>query len=144
MEHDEETRAQSARAFAAWLRSELASAGYNLSPRGGGQRLFAKDSGITTSTVSRMLAGEGSTDTRTLERVATTLREPLAEVMVRAGVLTPQDLQEVAHRDPTRPPMTPNDAADELGITDPHARRVLIATIEALRTPSADERRAEH
>lgn len=144
MEHSDDTRAQSAAGFAVWLRDQLTAAGYNLSPRGGGQRNFAQDSGITTSTVSRMLSGEGSTDTRTLERVAATLRKPLAEVMVRAGVLTTQDLQEVAHRDPTRPPMTPDDAADELGITDPHARRVFIATIEALRTPHADERRAEH
>ena len=144
MEHDDATRAQSAQQFAAWLRAELTAAGYNLAARGGGQRLFAKDSGITTSTVSRILAGEGSTDTRNLERIAVALRKPLADVMVRAGVLTTRDLQEVALRDPTRPPMTPDEAADELGITDPHARRVFIATTEALRTPPADGRQAEH
>lgn len=141
---EQDTNAQSAQRFAAWLRDQLTVRGYNLSARGGGQRRFAKDSGITPSTVSRVLSGEGSTDTRTLERIATALNLSLAEVMVRAGVLTPADLQAVTHRDPTRPPMTPDEAADELGITDPHARRVFTATINALRTQPANERRAEH
>ncbi|MGW7201070.1 helix-turn-helix domain-containing protein [Streptomyces chryseus] len=139
----EEARGQSARDFAAWLRDQLTIRGYNLALRGGGQRRFAADAGITTSTVSRMLAGEGSTDTRTLEKVAASLGVSLGEVMIRAGVLTPHDLQAVTYRDPNRPPLTPDQAADELGITDPYARRVFNATIKALRTEPTEQRRAE-
>ncbi|MFE6683967.1 helix-turn-helix domain-containing protein [Streptomyces sp. NPDC057729] len=122
-------------AFASWLTDTLTASGYDLSPKGGGRTRFAADSGISPSTVGRLLQGQGATNITTLEQLATALRRPLPEILVRAGVLTQSDLEQVATRDPNRPPITPDEAADELGITDPQARKVFRATIDALRTP---------
>ncbi|MEV0559420.1 helix-turn-helix transcriptional regulator [Streptomyces sp. NPDC050597] len=124
--------------FAAWLKRQLEHRGYDLRPRGGGQTRFAAESGIGAGTVSRMLRGQAATETRVLQLLATALRLPLAEVLVAAGVLSRSELQAV--RDPTpRPdPITPEEAADELGITDPQSRALFISMTETLRKQRAE------
>lgn len=119
--------------FAAWLREQLTRAGYDLSLRGGGQTRFAEASGISRATISRMLAGQGATDTRTLTLLSDALRVPLPTVLVRAGVLTEDELKGV--HTPTSGPrrITPEQAADELGISDPQARDLFISMTETLR-----------
>lgn len=139
----ERTEQEHARAFAAWLRQELSARGYNLSVRGGGQRAFAALTGLSPTTLSRMLSGTVRVDVRTLELVAEGLDVPLTTVLIAAGVLTDDDLRAaIAHQTPAQP-LTPEDAAAELGITDPHARHVFIATINALRTPPDPPQTAE-
>ncbi|MFJ9892689.1 XRE family transcriptional regulator [Streptomyces sp. NPDC091280] len=123
--------------FAAWLRRQLEERGYDLKPRGGGQTRFAADSGLGGGTVSRMLRGQAVTETRTLQTLAAALRLPLAEVLVAAGVLSARELHDV--RNPTRTdPLTPETAADELGITDPQSRRVFVNMTETLREQRAE------
>ncbi|MFF9262033.1 helix-turn-helix domain-containing protein [Streptomyces longwoodensis] len=130
--------------FAQWLRDRLEERGYDLGVRGGGQTKFAEDSGIGRATISRMLRGtQGSTDTRTLELLATALRIPLVEVLVQAGVLTPNELAAVQAPNPGTRQLTPEEAADELGITDEHARRMFISMVRTLQQPpGADPDRA--
>ncbi|MGW5673969.1 helix-turn-helix domain-containing protein [Streptomyces sp. NPDC003860] len=129
-DHDRATPEQ----FATWLRSQLTKRGYDVKrPRGGGQSRFAADSGIGRATVSRILAGQGATETRVLEALATALGVPLPDVLVAAGVLSSADLARV--RAPrTDTPMTPEEAADELGITDPLARQLFVAQTNTLRS----------
>lgn len=134
-------------AFATWLHDQLTANGYVLTQRGGGRARFAEASGISAATVSRLLRGEGATDTRILGLLAEALHVPLATVLVRAGILDAADLERVASRqpDPDKPPITPEEAAAELGITDPQAVRVFVATAKALQRPvDVDDRRAEH
>jgi len=134
--------------FAAWMRDQLTRRGYDLGLRGGGRNRFATDAGISPSTVGRLLRGEGATDTGSLARIAETLDVPLTEVLVRAGVLSADDIATYArrhgHRDVSQP-LTPEQAADELGFTDPTRRALYLATVETLRKPDdGGEQRAEH
>ncbi|GHJ27034.1 hypothetical protein TPA0910_14670 [Streptomyces hygroscopicus subsp. sporocinereus] len=124
--------------FAAWLRQQLERRGYDLRPRGGGQTRFAQDSGIGAGTVSRMLRGQGAMETRVLQMLAEALELPLAEVLVAAGVLSRNELQAVQHKGPRPDPLTPEQAADELGITDPQSRTLFVSMTETLRQQRAE------
>ncbi|MEU3917086.1 helix-turn-helix transcriptional regulator [Streptomyces sp. NPDC029004] len=119
--------------FAAWLHEQLSRRGYDLSgPRSGGKSAFASASGISASTVGRLLRGDHVTDTRVLAMLANALNVPLGEVLVRAGVLNQSELQAVQHPPAGRPGITPEQAADELGITDEQSRRLFIAMTNTL------------
>lgn len=124
--------------FAAWLQDQLERHGYDLRPRGGGQTRFAADSGIAQSSISRMLRGQGGTpETRVLEAIATTLRIPLAEALVAAGILTPDVLDAIRQQTPRTDPLTPEAAAAELGITDPQGVELFVSFTETLRKQRA-------
>ncbi|MGW9041217.1 helix-turn-helix domain-containing protein [Streptomyces lydicus] len=128
---------QAAQQFADWLRDQLTRRGYDLRPKGGGQTRFAKDSGIGGATISRILSGQGATDTAVLAKLASSLHLPLGEVLVRAGILDETELRAVQHPTPGARRITPEQAARELGIEDDQQRRLFISMTETLqRTPS--------
>jgi transcriptional regulator with XRE-family HTH domain len=137
-------RSADAPSFAQWLTDQLTARGYNVTGlRSGGRSRFAADSGLSPSTVGRLLRGDGANDLNTLTTLANALNIPLPEILVRANVISDDELTRLANRHGATPtPLTPEQAADELGITDPQARRVYLATVEALR-PDPDEQRAE-
>jgi transcriptional regulator with XRE-family HTH domain len=120
--------------FGRWLTQRLEAKGYNLSgPRSGGRTAFAEDSGISPSTVTRLLRGEMPTDTRILRTLADAIDAPYPEVLVRAGVMTPEELAAIQERRPAPGRrMTPEEAADELGITDPAERKVFVNMTKTL------------
>jgi transcriptional regulator with XRE-family HTH domain len=133
----------SAHDLSVWLRDQLTRRGYDLSPRGGGQSRFAEESGIGRATVSRMLGGYGATDTRVLAQLAAALNVTLGEVLVRAGIATDEDLGRIAQPDPGPRRITPEEAADELGISDEQARRLFVSMVKTLqRTPPPTEQRS--
>lgn len=134
---------QTARDFGDWLREQLTRRGYNLGMRGGGQSRFADDSGINRATVSRLLRGEHAPDVRTLQLLARALGLPLGEILVRAGIVTPDELGAVQQPFSGQRRITPEQAADELGITDPQARRVFVNLADTLRTPPPDNNSGE-
>lgn len=124
--------------FAAWLRDQLERRGYDLRPRGGGQTRFATDSGIGQASISRMLRGQGVPETRVLETLADTLDLPLAEVLVAAGILTRDVLHAIRQQGPRTDPLTPEAAAEELGITDPQKVELFVSMTETLRKQRAE------
>ncbi|MER8042556.1 XRE family transcriptional regulator [Streptomyces sp. NPDC094032] len=121
--------------FGSWLTVKLEALGYDLSgPRSGGRSAFAEQAGISLTTVMRLLKSEIPTDIRLLRTLAEAIHEPYADVLVRAGVLTPDELAAVQR--PTAPPgrrITPDQAADELGITDPTERRLFLNMTDNMR-----------
>lgn len=122
--------------FAEWLRQQLVHRGYDMRPRGGGQSRFVKDSGMGSGTISRILAGEGATDTAVLAKLADVLHVPLGEVLVQAGILAAAELKAVQHPTPGARRITPEQAATELGIEDDQQRRLFISMTQTLqRTP---------
>lgn len=123
-----------AAAFAAWLHDQLTARGYDLTgPRSGGRGAFAADSGISPATVGRLLRGERVTDTRILGLLAEALHVSLGEVLVRVGILDETGLGEVREPSPGARRITPEQAADELGITDEQQRALFVAMTHTLR-----------
>lgn len=130
----EQRRATAAR-LAAWLYDRMIERDYDLSARGGGQRRLAEQAGISAATVSRILAGNAlNPDPESLRRIADVLALPFGETLVRAGILTNDELAAVQAAPPMdRPPITPEEAARDLGIVDPMAVRMFVAQVEAAR-----------
>ncbi|MFF9507322.1 helix-turn-helix domain-containing protein [Streptomyces sp. NPDC014724] len=123
--------------FAAWLRETMLRRGY---PERGGQKKFAQDAGISAPTVSRLLRADGLPDTRTLERLAEVLRVPLPEILVRAGVVKEDDLAKLRPINPN--PISPRQAAAELGITSPEGIEAFERMVSGLRAIETNDRRA--
>lgn len=141
MERNDPSDPKARQGFARWLREQLEIRGYDLSARGGGRTKFADESGIGRATISRILSGHGTTtDTATLARIAETLHISLGEVLVRAGILNPNELTAINTPAPGSRRITPDQAADELGIKDVQGRRLFIALAQTLqRTPPPDD-----
>ncbi|MFK0108549.1 helix-turn-helix domain-containing protein [Streptomyces sp. NPDC091217] len=134
--------------FARWFRSQLERRGYEMRHRGGGQSRFAADSGLSAGTISRILNKQGAQDIKVLEALANALDLPLAEVLLAAGVLSRSELAGVQNPAP-RPdgPLTPEQAAEEMGIEDPDDVAVFVNTTEFLirrRAKTRDGRAAEN
>ncbi|MGX1912438.1 helix-turn-helix domain-containing protein [Streptomyces phaeochromogenes] len=119
--------------FARWLRDQLERRGYDMRPRGGGQSRFVADSGLSVGTISRILNKQGAQDIKVLEALALALDLPLAEVLIAAGVLSRRELADVQNPAP-RPdgPLTPEQAAGEMGIEDPEDVAHFVNTTEFL------------
>lgn len=143
MERDDRNDAKARAAFAQWLRQQLETRGYDLGLRGGGQTKFAEDSGIGRATISRFLSAQPSTpDIRSLTLLADALHIPLGEVLVHAGILNPSELGAIQHPTPGERRITPEQAADELGIQDEQARRLFVNMTRTLQRTPPDEHRA--
>ncbi|CAM5489684.1 hypothetical protein SROCM77S_03972 [Streptomyces rochei] len=84
-----------------------------------------------------MLRGQGAPETRVLETLAETLDLPLAEVLVAAGILTRDVLLAIRQQTPRTDPLTPEAAAEELGITDPQGVELFVSFTETLRRQRA-------
>ncbi|MFJ3083879.1 helix-turn-helix domain-containing protein [Streptomyces halstedii] len=123
--HATESEVQGARTqqFAEYIRAAVTSAGYDIdSPRGGGKKALAKATGMSPTSVGRMLAGQTMPDPAVLERLAEVLRLPLPELLVRSGLISRRhraSIEKVVSEMPPRVPLTPAEAARHLGIMNP-------------------------
>lgn len=127
-------RRATASTFARWLYDRMIERDYNLSARGGGQRRLAEQTGLSQATISRILAGSAlNPDPESLRRISEVLGLPFPEVLIRAGVLTADELAAVQATPLDRAPISPEEAARELGIVDPTAVRLFVAQVEAAR-----------
>lgn len=135
------TRAQR---FAEFIRPAVVAAGYDIdSPRGGGKKALAEATGMSPSSVGRMLAGQTLPEPQHLERLAEVLGVSLMELLVRSGVVS-EKAGRTAHR-PTvvGPPadkgLTPEAAARAFGIRSPDRIQMFTAMVKML----ADQEEAD-
>lgn len=131
-------RRATARAFADWLTARMRERGYALPPQGrGGVRRLAEKAGLSPSVVSTLLRGENPNPTsESLNKIADALGLPFPELLVRAGIFTESEMASVQDRtDPIRPPLTVEEAAEDLGIdpTDPVGMQMFEAAVNAVR-----------
>ncbi|MGY4903270.1 hypothetical protein [Streptomyces sp. 900116325] len=126
---DAPTRAQR---FAAIVVPAAKRAGYT--GHGAGARL-ARDAEMSESSVSRMLKGQAVPDMKFWAPLANAVGIQLADLLVEMGIpldslraLSESNQSQVGSRS-----ITPQEAADKLGLTDPIGREMLIATIERLK-----------
>ncbi|MET8481309.1 helix-turn-helix transcriptional regulator [Streptomyces clavifer] len=136
--HATESEVQGARTqqFAEYIRAAVTSAGYDIdSPRGGGKKALAKATGMSQTSVGRMLAGQTLPDPNVLERLAEAVRVPLSELLVRSGVISRKSSASVGtavSRLPDPSPLTAVAAARQLGIRDPDNVAFLERTVQML------------
>jgi transcriptional regulator with XRE-family HTH domain len=135
-------RRATARALADWLRDRMIQRDYNLTARGGGQRRLSEQTGVSTASISRILNGEAlNPDPESLRRIADVLALPFGDVLIRAGILTADELHAVHAQPSDRPPLTADQAAADLGIDDPLAIELYSAGVAAARDLQARRRK---
>lgn len=98
----------------------------------GSKSRLARDTGMTESSISRMLLGQSIPDPKFFEPLANAIDISVQTLLVEAGIISERALTETSQSQ-VRSPITPETAADELGITDPVDREMFFATIERLR-----------
>lgn len=118
--------------FGQWLLDRARRAGYQIPGRGEQARL-ARDSGIVSPTLTRLLADSGTPSIDSLQALATFFGDPLSEILIHAGWLTHDDIDRVRTRPGIARPITSDEALDELGITDPGDRRIVEAVIDTVK-----------
>lgn len=113
----------------------------------GSKSRLARDTGMTESSVSRMLLGQSIPDPTFFEAIATAIKMPVKALLVEAGIISERALTETTPSQ-VGSGLTPETAADGLGITDPVAREMFFGTIERLRrerpTATPEDRNNEH
>lgn len=114
----------------AYVHRAAIAAGYAIDrPRNGELSRLAADSGMSITTLHRLLSGDRMPDPRYLAQLARVLDVPAAELFIEAGILSAADLQP---RPVTRP-LTPDEAADALGIHDEASRGILKEALRKIR-----------
>lgn len=126
---DAPTRAQR---FAAIVAPAAQRAGYT--GHGSNARLAA-DTGMSESSTSRMLKGQAVPDLKFFPAITKCLDVSLVDLLAEMGI-PPETLRALSGTDPSQVgsrSISPSEAADRLGITDPIGREMLTATIERLK-----------
>ncbi|MEW2420502.1 hypothetical protein AB0911_08150 [Streptomyces nigra] len=101
----------------------------------GAKARFARDVGMAESGVTRLWQGTALPDARFYAAISEAIGVDLGTLLVEGGVLSPESLQSLSETDRTRvdSTLTPEEAADRLGIRDEVGRQLLYATIERLK-----------
>ncbi|MZF56884.1 helix-turn-helix domain-containing protein [Streptomyces sp. SID5594] len=123
------TRAQR---FAALVAPAAHRAGYT--GHGSNARL-ARDTGMSESSVSRMLKGQAIPELGFFPALAEKVGVSLLDLLAEMGI-PPESLQPLSETGPSQvrsPFISPAEAAERLGLSDPVGREMLIATIERLK-----------
>lgn len=101
----------------------------------GAKARFARDTGMPESSVSRLWQGRTVPDARFYAAISDAVGVDLVTLLVEGGVLRPESIQSLSETDRTQvgSRLTPEEAADRLGIRDSVGREVLFTTIERLK-----------
>jgi transcriptional regulator with XRE-family HTH domain len=123
--------------FVRYIRNAAMRAGFDIdSPRGGGKKAIAKATGMSASSVGRMLAGQTIPSPPQLEKLADVLGVPLIDLLVLSGVVSEQAKGNVEASSGPRlappSPLTVEEAALALGIRNPDRVRMFKAMASTL------------
>jgi len=101
----------------------------------GAKARFARDTGMTESSVTRMWQGNAVPDARFYDAISQVIGINLGTLLVEGGVLSPESLQSLSETDRSQvgSGLTPEEAAERLGIRDEVGRQLFYATIERLK-----------
>lgn len=108
--------------FAAWLAQAMRAAGLDIDrQRGGGRTALAQAIGTSTTSVGRWLDGKAVPSPEFFEPIADAVGVDVGIMLVESGIISAESLPQLGRSD-VRSGLTPAQAADELGITDPVQR----------------------
>lgn len=135
-----------AQRFAEFIRPAVVAAGYDIdNPRGGGKKALAEATGMSPSSVGRMLAGQTLPEPALLERLAEVLGLSLLDLLTHSGVISERARHATTPRlaaaeTPKEPKLTPEEAARALGIRSPDRVQMFAAMAKTLASQEkADE-----
>ncbi|WP_328436993.1 helix-turn-helix transcriptional regulator [Streptomyces sp. NBC_00444] len=96
---------------------------------------FARDTGMTESSVGRMFLGQAIPDPRFFQAIADAVGLHPGVLFVEAGLMSQEALQSLSETDRSQviSSLTPDDVADRFDIRDAVGREMLRATIERLK-----------
>ncbi|MEU8920024.1 helix-turn-helix transcriptional regulator [Kitasatospora sp. NPDC048545] len=113
--------------YAAWLRDAMRAAGLDIDrQRGGGRQALAQAVGVSASTVGRWLTGDAVPSPEHFEPIADAVGVPVVTMLVDSGIISAASLTLGQPTDVRFHPITPAQAADELGLTDPTERALFM------------------
>lgn len=106
----------------------------------GAKARFARDTGMTESSVTRMWQGMAVPDARFYDAISQVTSINLGTLLVEGIGLPPESLQSLSEtgRSQVGSALTPEEAADRLGIEDRVDREMFYATVERLRRREAE------
>lgn len=111
----------------------------------GGQQKLVADTGVNKSTASRLLRGETIPHVKFFPVLAKALGLDPVELLVAADIVPPeylesqQTLSETDRSQVGSGSLTPEEAADQLGILDDVGRVMFLAVVDKLTPDDADE-----
>ncbi|WP_035796329.1 helix-turn-helix domain-containing protein [Kitasatospora mediocidica] len=110
--------------YAAWLAKTMrATEGFDIDKqRGGGRMALATAVGVSPSTVARWLDAKSTPSPEYYEPIAKALGVDPIVMMVESGIISAEYLTRMQRSDVRSQPITPEQAADDLGIHDPDER----------------------
>lgn len=118
--------------FAAWLAQAMRQAGLEIDrQRGGGRTALAAAVGVSQSTVARWLDGKAAPSPEYFEPIADAVGVPVITMLVESGIISAESLNKLTRSDVRSQPITPAQAADDLGFTDPVERADFIREVKA-------------
>ncbi|MEU6235910.1 helix-turn-helix transcriptional regulator [Kitasatospora sp. NPDC047058] len=113
--------------YAAWLADAMRAAGLDIDKqRGGGRQALATAVGVSASTVGRWLGGAALPSPEYFEPIADAVGVPPVQMLVESGIISAASLTLGRSTDVRFQPITPAQAADEVGITDPTRRALFM------------------
>ncbi|MHB9857693.1 hypothetical protein [Streptomyces sp. YIM S03343] len=114
----------------------------------GAKAKFARDTGMTESSVTRLWQGTALPDARFYSAISAAIGVNLGILLVEGGIISPESLQSLSEtgQSPVGSSFTPEEAADRLGIRDKVGRELFYATIERLKRleNEAPDQQADH
>ncbi|MFE2139549.1 transcriptional regulator, partial [Streptomyces sp. NPDC059466] len=122
-------RQAQARRAGAYLTTVAPEAGYDVRPRQGGRAQLAALTGLSLTTISRTLDGKTLPLPSQLTTWATVLDLDHRRLLVETGHIPEQRGTQDANREANSAPLSPDEAMDAWGITDPIIRKTLSGTI---------------
>lgn len=127
-----------AQRFAAIVVPAAKAAGYT---GHGAKAALARDTGMTESSVGRMWNGQAVPEPRFFEPLAQAVGLHPGTLFVEAGLLSRESLQSLSETDRSQvgSDLTPEEAADRLGIQDEVGRQMFFGAVDRLRRLQDDE-----
>jgi transcriptional regulator with XRE-family HTH domain len=117
--------------YAAWLADAMRAAGLEIDKqRGGGRMALATAVGVSPSTVARWLDAKSLPSPEYYEPIAAALGVSAATMLVETGILSAESLLQLQRSGVRSQPITAAQAADGLGLHDPHERAEFIREVE--------------
>lgn len=129
MTSDEDSTPTRAARFGEYIARAARAAGYDVdSPRGGGKKALAEQAGMSHASVSRMLAGQTIPSPSFFQSLARAVRVEVGDLFVISGLLSGGEL---SRSSPSPRPLSPREAASDLGIRDPSKVQLFEAMVRA-------------